>query len=108
MNLAMLFFGHFKSPMRLYRLVGLSAACVAIVACARIASLGGTPPLFMPRVSFSADSTRTQQLAPGAAYHFVWSRSGPWAIHILDLDRTQCWTPIIVKGTNGAVGRTRT
>ena len=94
--------------MRHFRTLAFSAVCVIVAACASLASLRGAPPLLLPRLSFSADSTRTQQLAPGAAYHFVWSKSGPWAIHILDLDRTECWTPITVKGTNGAVGRSRT
>jgi phosphodiester glycosidase len=93
--------------MRHTRTIALLAALVVAAACARLVALR-SEPLVLPRLSFSVDSARTQQLAPGAAYHFVYTKSGPWAIHVLDLDRTSCWTPIVVKGTPGAAGRART
>ena len=105
MNLAVPGTEHHNSLM--HRKLLLGATTVVVVACARLATLGGNP-LQLPALSFSTDSLRTRQIAPGAAYHFVYSKSGPWAIHVLDLDRTECWTPIVVKGANGAAGRTKT
>ena len=87
----------------------LRAALLLLCAtsCNQIAVARGER-LALPRLSFSIDSSTTKQLAPGAAYHFLYSKSGPWAIHMLDLDRVQCWTPIAVKASDGAAGRERT
>lgn len=64
----------------------------------------------LPRLPFAVDSVRAIDLAPGATYHFVHSESGPWAIHVLDVDRSYCWNPVAVRGgaSGGALGRERT
>ena len=98
---------HYNPHMYRQCTLALASAALAVAACARLATLSGNQ-LALPALSFSTDTLRTQQIAPGAAYHFVYSKSGPWAIHVLDLDRTECWTPIAVKGVSGAAGRTKT
>jgi hypothetical protein len=37
-----------------------------------------------------ADSLRTTALAPGVDHHFLWMARGPWAIHILSVQLSQC------------------
>ena len=93
--------------MHLARTLTVAAVLIFAAACARLAALNANQPQ-LPTLSFSTDTLRTQAIAPGAAYHFVYSKSGPWAIHVLDLDRAECWTPIAVKGASGAAGRTKT
>jgi len=47
-------------------------------------------------------------IAQGALHRSFLVRQGPWAVHVLDIDRDACWTPLAVKGAPGAAGRTRT
>jgi hypothetical protein len=37
-----------------------------------------------------ADSLRTVTLAPGVTHVYAWHAAGPWAIHIIEVDRTSC------------------
>src|SRR5438445_7186623 len=62
----------------------------------------------LSRLPFAADTVRTQKLANGLAHHFVYARSGPWAIHVLDIDMDRCYSPVAVKGAAGAAGRQKT
>jgi hypothetical protein len=73
-------------------------------ACARARS-PVPQPLALP---FAADTLRTQQLRPGVLSRFIYAPSGPWAIHVLEVDLDRCYSALAVKGANGAVGRTKT
>ena len=78
-------------------------ACLVASGCASAAR--PTPPL--PPLPFAADSVREQQLARGATRRFIYAPSGPWAIHVLDVD-VRCFRPVAVKGAVGAIGREKT
>lgn len=41
-------------------------------------------------------------------YRFIYSRTGPWAIHVLEVDLSRCFAGVAVKGATGAIGRTKT
>ena len=82
---------------RLLLLIGI-AGCGAATAT--------IPP--MPRMPFAADTLRSEILRPGIVRRFVWTAQGPWAIHILDVDLSQCYTPVAIKGAPGAGGRRKT
>lgn len=64
---------------------------------------GGPPPFAPP--SIAADSVRTAAVAPGVAHHYYWMREGPWAVHVLDIDRARCWTLGAAKAGDAAIGR---
>ncbi len=51
---------------------------------------------------------RGQELGPGARRLFVYSSTGPWAIHVLDVRLDQCHRVVALKGGVSAVGRTTT
>jgi len=38
-------------------------------------------------------------------YDYVWSPTGPWAIHLLRVDRNACWQLASAKGGDAAIGR---
>jgi len=69
--------------------LGLCVAC-APRAAAPPAALTPVSAVRLPR----ADSVRTTTVAPGVAHHFLWMGRGPWAIHILDVERQRC-TPVL-------------
>lgn len=54
------------------------------------------------------DTGVVDTIARGALHRSFLVRQGPWAVHVLDVDRGACWTPVAVKGAVGAAGRTRT
>lgn len=82
-----------------------AAVALMLVAVGCAGGPGPIPPL--PALPFVADSVREQPLAPGATRWFVYASSGPWAIHVLDVDLS-CHRPVAVKGFVGAIGRERT
>jgi hypothetical protein len=45
---------------------------------------------------------------PGVTHRFLYAPGGPWAIHLLDVDRRQCWTPRATKSLDRAAGREKT
>lgn len=47
------------------------------------------------------DSLRTLRLAPGLAYRYVWSPTGPWALHAVELDARRCELAFVVSGGPG-------
>ncbi len=65
---------------------------VALAACAP----ADTPPALANRLPAAAkaflhpDSLRTLTLAPGVWYRFVWSKRGPWAIHVVEAELRRC------------------
>lgn len=54
------------------------------------------------------DAGAVDTIAQGALHRSFLVRQGPWAVHVLDIDRDACWTPVAVKAAPGAAGRTRT
>ena len=77
-------------------------AIVALAACAR-----PRPSDVTPTFPFPTDSLRTQYVAPGVIHRYVYAASGPWAIHVLQIDLDQCYTARAVKGVDSAIGRER-
>jgi hypothetical protein len=86
------------------RLLAAVAATIGLAACARPAIAPPRPVSF----PFAVDTFRTRALGEGAQHHFLYSRTGPWAIHVLDVRLDRCLAPVAVKGGRSAIGRTRT
>lgn len=80
-------------------LVALSSA-----ACAPQRRAGITPLVF----PFPVDTQRAEMIAPGVIHRFIYSSTGPWAIHVLDVDRRACYSAVAVKGFPDSVGRKKT
>ena len=66
------------------------------------------PPLPPSGFPFAVDSLRTQVVRPGVVHRFIYSSAGPWAIHVLDVDRSRCWAARAVKAGGAAIGREKT
>lgn len=66
----------------------------------------GHPPL--APLMLLADSSHREVLAPGLTHYAFVIQSGPWAVHVLDIDRRACWRLRAVKAGNAAVGRATT
>lgn len=87
-------------------------AVATLAACTppRVPSPGPGPagsPRELMRPPIDADSSASSMVAPGVAYHRLFRSQGPWTIHLLDVDRTQCWSPAALKADTAAVGRAR-
>jgi hypothetical protein len=83
----------------------LLAGALFAAACAGAAR--STPPL--PALPFATDTVRAQSLRSGVTRRFIYAPSGPWAIHVLDVDLARCYSAVAVKGPPaGAVGRRTT
>lgn len=81
------------------------AGVAGLAALACTSAIRPTPAL--PPLPFAADSVREQRLERGATRRFIYAPSGPWAIHVLDVD-LGCYRPIAVKGAASAIGREKT
>src|SRR5215510_4099199 len=57
---------------------------------------------------FAADSAGTDTLGRGLVHRWFARKSGPWVVHVLDVDRNACWAPVAVKAGSGALGRQKT
>lgn len=79
-------------------------ASLTTVACGRAGSLRLSP---LP-VPFAADSVQADSIAPGLVHHHFWSARGPWAVDVLEADRSACWKAVAVKAGGRAVGREAT
>jgi exopolysaccharide biosynthesis protein len=94
--------------------IPLRVGCrLAVPAVLALTLLGGCarPPLATLEAAafpFSVDTLRTRQLGDGAVHHYLYSRQGPWAVHVLDVRLDRCVRPVAVKGGPGAVGRVPT
>jgi hypothetical protein len=64
------------------------------------------PPL--APLPFATDTSRLQRVADGVWYRYLYAPSGPWAIHVLDIDLSRCNRIVAVKGGDAAAGRTKT
>ena len=83
---------------------GLVVMAILAAACAN-PRLAARAPIVFP---FATDTNRVEAIANGVTRRFVWSSTGPWSIHVLDVDLSKCYSAVAVKGQQGAVGRTRT
>ena len=83
-----------------------------IVAAAAAAATAACAPRFrpspLPALPFPVDSSRTQVVADGVVHRFLRVPTGPWPIHILDVDLDRCNQPVAVKGSDKPTGRTKT
>jgi hypothetical protein len=83
----------------------LVLAVFTIVACVPPHRADIVAPLSLP---FPADTQRAEVVAPGVIHRFVYAATGPWAIHVLDVDRAACYSAVAVKGSLAAAGRKKT
>lgn len=83
----------------------LLAIALAGTGCARPAMDRAPAPLALP---FAVDTHRAEWIAPGVARRFVHAAAGPWAINVLDVDRSACYSAVAVKGFPSAAGRKKT
>lgn len=84
-------------------MLAMSAACAP-----RPVTVSGGTAAALPAPPIAADSGITTVLAPGIVHHTLYRSRGPWAIHVLDVDRAACWSPAVLKGDTSAVGRALT
>ena len=66
------------------------------------------PSIALPPLPFSVDTSRSTRVAAGVTHWFIYSRTGPWAINTLVVDRDSCWSARAVKGFPTEVGREKT
>jgi len=62
----------------------------------------------LPALPFAVDSTRAEIIAAGAVRRYIHSPTGPWAIHVLEVDLNRCLAAVAVKGADSAAGRIKT
>ncbi|MEK7667490.1 MAG: LptF/LptG family permease, partial [Gemmatimonadota bacterium] len=46
---------------------------------------------------FAAETVRVGTVGPGLVHRYYWAARGPWAIHLLDVDRAACWSVVALK-----------
>jgi hypothetical protein len=79
---------------------------VSALVALMVASCATSPP---QPAGPKPDSTRTAQLAGGAAYQFRWYASGPWAVHSIAVQPKQCGVGFrTIKAGSSMIGRERT
>ena len=91
-------------------LVGLTIV-VVFADCLRPRTRQAPPPRWDARLvplRLDGDTGVVDTVAFGALHRSFLVRQGPWAVHVLDIDRNACWTPVAVKGASGAAGRSTT
>lgn len=95
--------------MRRRRVAALVLATSGTFACTTRppATVPGASPA-LAALSLAGAATTIDSIAPGLVHYRFVVAARPWAIHVLDADRQQCWTPVAAKGAVGAVGRTTT
>ncbi len=62
----------------------------------------------LPLLPFAPDSARAERLAPGVVHRFLYTSTGPWAIHVLDVNLDRCIAAVAVKGADSAAARIKT
>jgi Phosphodiester glycosidase len=62
----------------------------------------------LPAPSLSAFDASVDTIARGALHRRFVAPGVPWVVHVLDIDRRECWNPVAAKDGTGAVGRERT
>jgi hypothetical protein len=83
---------------------------ITVTACARTASVESIPRWSADLAALRLDGEfgLVDTVATGVLHRSFLVRQGPWAVHVLDVDRNACWTPVAAKGRPGATGRFRT
>jgi hypothetical protein len=84
------------------------AGSVALIATSCAPRPSPLIPSLQPLPPFAAESSAVDTIAPGLVHRFYWAARGPWAIHVLDVDRAACWSLAALKAGGQAVGRERT
>jgi hypothetical protein len=86
----------------------IALGALAVSAC--VGAVRSAPPSVatLPPLPFATDTVRASQIAPGVAYQYVHSPTGPWAIHLLRVNRDACWSFRAVKAHDSAIGRATT
>lgn len=92
------------TPARRHRTSSIAIAAL-FAACGPFATRPGAPA---PVFAFVPDTNRVEVVAPGVTHRYVYTTTGPWAAHVLDVDLAQCYSAIAVKGAEGAAGRQKT
>ena len=72
-------------------------------ACAQHFSAGPLPAL-----PFAADTTHTEIVGRGVVRRYIHSPTGPWAVHVLEVDLDRCIGAVAVKDADSAAGRIKT
>ncbi len=80
--------------------------CLSAAACLRRAPGSGLSPL--PVMPFATDTVRAERVGDGVVHRFIYSPTGPWAIHTLEVDLDQCTSVVAVKGADRAANRIKT
>lgn len=91
-----------------YRLVSGVVACAALIATACTPRSSPLAPALLPLPVFASESSSVDTIAPGLIHRSYWVARGPWAIQVLDVDRTACWSLVALKAEGQAIGRART
>jgi exopolysaccharide biosynthesis protein len=87
------------------RLRGAFAVLSLVGACVAPPGRSSSPVAAPLHFTFAVDTLRSTRVAPGVTYDHVWSPTGPWAIHLLRVDRDSCWQLAAAKGGDAAIGR---
>ncbi len=89
---------------RAIRLAAVVTGAIVFVGCRAPASVPPAPST----LPFAADTLRSVQVRDGVLHRFIYSSEGPWAIHVLEASRDQCWSLAALKSQGGAIGREAT
>lgn len=81
-------------------------ASMSLVVVAAVCAGHGVVPI--GPLPFPTDTVRSEIVADGVVHRFIYSPTGPWAIHVLDVDLSRCNAAVAVKGADTAAGRIRT
>ena len=86
------------------------AAVLSLTGCSRTRVTTAAPRWSpdLATLTVLGDTGVTDTIADGALHRAFLVRQGPWAVHVLDIDRAACWQPVAVKGASGATGRNKT
>jgi hypothetical protein len=83
---------------------------LAIGGCLRLGR-GAPPPRWssdLPALVVPGATVVADTIARGVLHRAFSIPEGPWTVHVLDVDRRECWAPVALKGAPGAAGRFRT
>jgi hypothetical protein len=92
--------------MRFIALLGLAA----IAACLRSARPSPEPrwSAELAPLRLWGDTGTVDTIARGVLHRRFLAMEGPWAVNVLDVDRSACWSAVAAKGRPGAIGRYQT
>lgn len=91
------------------RWVAAAATLLLVPACEPPDRPALLPPILPEEAErfLRPDTVRGHRLAHGIGYRYVWSPEGPWAVHLLGVDLSECGVEFAVVPAGGAVdGRT--